>query len=198
MKISITKYALIGSVLTLAACTSVGERTLVSVGYYNVSGETFSEVDQQIKLHGPVVTGVGKALASTDLRIIPNIKYGLKGNLCEIVKTRVNVKAKVTLPRHTNERRLKSELARAWSSLEEYARVHEAVHVAIADRYAIRMEEALNKLPAADNCVLMREAANQTFSELFEQHHADQLQFDQDEKERISGLSRKRSASISR
>jgi len=60
------KYLAIGSAMFLAACTSVGERTLVSVGYYTVTGETFSEVDKQIKIHGPEVTGVGKALASTD------------------------------------------------------------------------------------------------------------------------------------
>ena len=36
------------------------------------------------------------------------------------------------------------------------------------------------------------------FDDLFEKHHADQLQFDADEKERIRGLAKKRSASIPR
>lgn len=198
MNQTFSKLTITGAMLFLAACTSVGERTLVSVGYYTVSGETFNEVDRQIKLHGPVVSGVGKALASTDLRIIPNVKYGIRGDLCEVSSARVSVKARVTLPRHSNERKLKFELAQAWNSLEEYARVHEAVHVAIADRYAIRMEEAFVVLPPEKDCIQMRESVNTIFNKLFEQHHADQLQFDADERERISGLVQRRSASIPR
>ncbi len=192
------KYTAISSVMFLAACTSVGERTLVSVGYYTVSGDTFSEVDKQIKIHGPEVTGVGKALASTDLRMLPSIKYKLANGGCKVSKARINVKARVTLPRHSNVNQLKSELAQAWNSLEEYARVHEAVHLAIADRYAIAMEKAISALPSADNCVNMREDVQAVFSDLFEKHHADQLQFDADEKERIRGLVKKRTASIPR
>jgi len=168
----ILKHIAIGSALLLGACTSVGER--------------------------PEVTGVGKALASTDLRMLPSIKYKLANGGCEVSNARINVKARVTLPRHANVNTLKVELAQAWSSLEEYARVHEAVHLAIADRYAIAMENAINALPPAKNCVSMREDVQVVFSDLFEKHHADQLQFDADEKERIRGLVKKRSASIPR
>lgn len=197
IKNKIKYLSLIGAV-TLAACTSIGERTQVSVGYYTVTGETFSEVDKQIKIHGPEVTGVGKALASTDLRMLPSIKYEIFSGGCKITNARINVKARVTLPRHSNVDKLKAELAQAWNSLEEYARVHEAVHLAIADRYAISMEEAINRLAPAENCVQMREDANAIFSDLFEKHHADQLQFDADEKERIRGLAKKRTASLPR
>lgn len=196
--VNIIKYAAIGSAIFLAACTSVGERTLVSVAYYTVNGETFSEVDKQIKIHGPEVTGVGKALASTDLQMLPSIKYELADGGCKVSNARINVKARVTLPRHANVNTLKAELAKAWNSLEEYARVHEAVHLAIADRYAIAMEKAINSLPPAQDCVSMREDVQVVFSDLFEKHHADQLQFDADEKERIRGLVQKRNASIPR
>ena len=192
------KYLALGATLLVAACTSVGERTLVSVGYYTVSGDTFTEVDRQIKIHGPEVTGVGKALASTDLRMLPKINYQLSGGNCIVSSARINVKARVTLPRHSNVNRLKSELAQAWNSLEEYARVHEAVHLAIADRYAIEMENAISALPAAEDCVAMREDVQKVFSKLFKQHHEDQLQFDEDEKNRIRGLVQRRNASITR
>ncbi len=192
------KFSILGTVILLAACTSVGERTLVSVGYYTVSGETFSEVDKQIKIHGPEVTGVGKALASTDLRMLPSIKYELANGKCRVSNARINVKARVTLPRHSNVNKLKAELAQAWTSLEEYARVHEAVHLAIADRYAINMENAISALPASENCVTMREDVQMVFSKLFDEHHKEQLQFDADEKNRIRGLVKRRQASITR
>jgi len=76
--------------------------------------------------------------------------------------------------------------------------VHEAVHLAIADRYAIEMENAISALPRAENCVSMRENVQAVFSDLFEKHHADQLQFDADEKSRIRGLVKKRQASLPR
>lgn len=192
------KYLAIASTFALASCTSVGERTLVSVAYYTVSGDTFSEVDKQIKIHGPEVTGVGKALASTDLRMLPNIKYELVNGGCKVTNARVNIKARVTLPRHSNVNKLKAELAQAWTSLEEYARVHEAVHLAIADGYALKMEKAIRELPEANNCVSMRANVQTIFSDLFEQHHKEQLQFDADEKARIRGLVKQRSASIPR
>ncbi len=195
---SLFKYSTIGAVLTLAACTSVGERTVVSVGYYTVSGETFSEVDKQIKIHGPEVTGVGKALASTDLRMLPSIKYQLIDNGCRVSSARINVKARVTLPRHSKVNTLKAELAQAWNSLEEYARVHEAVHLAIADRYAVTMENAISNLPPKSDCLEMRQDVQAVFSDLFEKHHKEQLQFDIDEKARIRGLVNQRQASLPR
>lgn len=174
--------------LVLAACTAVGERTIVSVGYYSVNGETFDELDQEIQLHGPDVTGVGKALASTDLRMVPRFGFSLTGDGCEVSSARVNVNARVTLPRHRNENSLKKNLAKAWDNLEEYARVHEAVHLAIADRYALAMEKAVLGLKPEADCTAMREVAKATFSKLFKEHHDEQLEFDASEKRRIRKL----------
>ena len=194
MKRPLARYFVFAGLAVVAACTAVGERTLVSVGYYTVSGDTFTEVDQEIRLHGPNVTGVGKALASTDLQMLPQVKYELVGGGCAVASARINVKARVTLPRHSNVNKLKAELATAWNSLEEYARVHEAVHLAIADRYALRMEQEIKSLKPEADCVTMREQVRIVFSRLFNEHHRDQLQFDQDEKSRIRALVRQSSA----
>ncbi|MEM7069670.1 MAG: DUF922 domain-containing protein [Pseudomonadota bacterium] len=174
--------------LILASCTSVGERTVVSVGYYTVTGETFGELDKNIRLHGPNVTGVGKALASTDLRMVPNIKFARKGGGCVVSEARINVKARVTLPRHANENRLKKDLAKAWNNLQEYARVHEAVHLAIADRFALIMEDEISNLKPQRTCTEMRTDVQSAFTKLFQEHHAEQLKFDADEKTRIQKL----------
>lgn len=175
----------VGFLASLASCTSVGERTTVSIAYYTVSGETFGDLDRDIKLHGPNVTGVGKALASTDLRMLPDIQYQYKGGKCAVANARINVKARVTLPRHRNEQRLKEDLARAWDNLEEYARLHEAVHLAIADRYALKIEDALKALFPRETCKQIRNDVEEEFSVLFKEHHAEQLQFDEDEKARV-------------
>jgi len=66
--------------------------------------------------------------------------------------------------------------------------VHEAVHLAIADRYALLMEDAINALQPRSNCRDMRLEVQEVFSRLFESHHDEQLQFDEDEKKRIRQL----------
>jgi len=172
----------------LSACTAFGERTLVSVGYYTVSGDTFSELNQEIKLHGPNVLGVGDALASTDLRMIPDIRYARTLNGCEITNARIRVNARVTLPRHSNERNLKADLANAWTNLSEYARIHEAVHLVIADRYALKIEDAVNALSSRENCETLRADVETEFSRLFKEHHKEQLAFDASEKKRIRAI----------
>ncbi len=174
----------------MAACTVVGERTYLSVGYYDVEGETFEELDQNIQIHGPSVTGVGKALASTDLQMIPQIGYSRLGfGLgCSVKRARIQVNARVTLPKHVNEDKLRDELAQAWQNLSEYARVHEAVHLAIADRYALLMENSIMQLPRRDTCEEMRVNVQETFSALFKQHHDEQLAFDAAERIRIQRL----------
>lgn len=186
----LVKYGALTAAVLLASCNSIGERTVFSVGYYTVNGDTFEEVDNQIELHGPNVAGVGKALASTDLQMQPVISYAAFSGGCRVDSARVNVRAKVTLPRHANIRRVKREVARAWTSLEEYARAHEAVHLAIADNYALKMEDTITALKPENDCSRMRRTVSEAFSILFEEHHKEQLQFDQDEKERIQNIAK--------
>lgn len=185
MFVKLLKYSALASTVLVASCNSIGERTVFSVGYYTVNGDTFEEVDNQIELHGPNVKGVGKALASTDLKMQPTISYAAFADGCRVENARVNVRARVTLPRHANIRRVKQDVARAWTSLEEYARVHEAVHLAIADSYALKMEEAIISLNPENDCADMRKSVAEAFEFLFKEHHREQLQFDADEKERI-------------
>jgi len=181
--------------LMLAACTSIGERTQISVGYYTVKGETFSELDRQIALHGPNVAGVGKALAATSIRMIPDVRFALSRGECRITRARINVKARVTLPRHANIKRAERELQKAWNSLEEYARLHETVHVAIADKYALRAENRILRLKPQENCTIMRTKIMEISSEIFKQHDLEQLKFDADEQQRIGKLLAKQTSS---
>lgn len=175
----------------VAACTSVGERTQLSVAYYSVSGESFSEIDQQIALHGPTVLGVGKALAATNVRMVPDFRFAMRGTMCEVVSARVDVKAHVTLPRLASQKRLRQELSQAWSNLEQYARLHESIHVAIADGYAVRTEREISALPGETTCEALRENAVAHFRSLMKEHERDQLKFDEEERTRIAAIVRR-------
>ncbi|MFK5979098.1 MAG: DUF922 domain-containing protein [Rhizobiaceae bacterium] len=183
---TLIKIALLSS---LAGCTYVGERTQLSVGYYDIKGTSFSELDQQILLHGPTVEGVGKALAATKIKMVPDIRFAQKDGKCFLTKTRVNVQARVTLPRLANRRQLKKSLQRAWRNLEEYARLHEAVHVAIADHHALEIEKSLATLQPANDCDTLKISARSLAAKMLEKHEQEQLKFDAKEKKRIKSLS---------
>ena len=171
--------------LFLTGCNPLGERTVYSVGYYTIDGTDLDELHQQIQLHGPKVMGVGNALAATDINMVPSIKYQLRDGKCRITSAKVRVNARVTLPRHSNEKALKQKLARTWNNLAEYAKVHEAVHLEIADRNAVEMEHTISSLEPRKDCKSLREIVSKVFDLMYRQHHIEQLKFDQDERARI-------------
>jgi predicted secreted Zn-dependent protease len=183
-----TALAFCAAAFLFTACTSVGERTNLSVGYYSIQGESFAELDQQIALHGPLVSGVGKALAATNVQMIPDFHFSFSNGACHPDTARVLVKAHVTLPKLASPEKLRHELSNAWDNLEQYARLHEAVHVAIADKYAIKAEKAIMALPHEKECSTLRSNAAVTFRRLMAEHERDQLQFDEDEKSRIAQI----------
>jgi predicted secreted Zn-dependent protease len=175
----------------LASCTPIGERTQMSVAYYQISGESFDEIDRQIAIHGPSVLGVGNALAATNVRMIPDFRFEQQGTHCRPVQVRVSVQAHVTLPKLATEEKLKKELANAWDDLQQYTRLHEYVHVSIADSHAVRAEKAILALPPAQTCAEMRLAADALFKAHMAEHQADQLRFDFEERGRIAALVQK-------
>ena len=172
----------------LMACTPVGDRTQLSVGYYAVSGSSFEELDEQIALHGPRVSGVGRALAATSIRMIPDFRFSMANGRCQVSSARVSVSAHVTLPRLAEPRTMRRSVVRAWDDLESYARLHEAVHVSIADRYALGVERAVMALGPARECSQLRNAAAGIFRDWMVRHEAEQLRFDAEERERIARL----------
>jgi predicted secreted Zn-dependent protease len=180
--------ALIGA---LVSCTPIGERTQMSVAYYEISGQSFDEIDRQIAVHGPSVLGVGRALAATNVRMIPDFRFEHNGTACRPAEIRVSVQAHVTLPKLASQETLRAELSKAWDNLEQYTRLHEYVHVSIADSHALIAEEAIRALPHKPTCAEMRAAANLLFKEKMAAHQSEQLRFDLEERGRIAALVQK-------
>ncbi len=187
-RMKIFKLLFCSAAAILGACTPVGERTQLSVAYYSISGESFDELDQQIALHGPTIKGIGRALAATNVRMVPDFRFQQSGATCKVTSARVSVKAHVTLPRLASQESLRAELASAWGNLERYAVLHEWVHVAIADSHAVAAEKAILALPLEADCASLRQSAIAQFRVLMAVHEGDQLEFDLEERGRIAAL----------
>ncbi|WP_075996290.1 DUF922 domain-containing protein [Salaquimonas pukyongi] len=184
----LTKWMTIGLLALVAGCTAVSSRTNVNVGYYDVGGDSFSELDRQIALHGPQVPGVGKAIAATSVRMTPAIRFGNVGGQCRVTSAKVRVHANVTLPRFTRRRAADRKLKSALDNIESYARLHEAVHVSIADQFAEQAEQEISALPPVTDCQTMRERIAATYNKIMKEHESAQLAFDAQEQRRFARL----------
>ena len=183
------KLTTFGLLALTAGCTAVSSRTNVSVGYYDVGGSSFSELDRQIALHGPQVPGVGKAIAATSVRMTPDIRFGHVDGQCRVTRTKVKVQANVTLPRFAGRKAATEKLKGAIDNIEAYARLHEAVHVSIADTFAEKAEKEIAALPPAQDCDLLRGRIMATHNRIMKEHQAAQLEFDAQEQRRFAGKS---------
>jgi predicted secreted Zn-dependent protease len=184
-------FALCAAAL-LSACTTSGERTRIKVGFYDVRGESFEELDRQISLHGPRVDGVGKAIAATGIRMLPEIRTRISNGECSVASIRVRVKADVTLPRRRGATSRNADVNRAFNNLQEYAKLHEAVHVTIADRYAAEAEKRISRLPARKSCRQLYKDIGTAFAEVMDEHRRAQLEFDIQENKRIAAIAAKK------
>ena len=172
--------------LALAACTAV-PGSGVSVDYYNVRGTTARQIDDEIRRRGP---NSGHALAVARIRMIPDVAYERSADgTCSYRKARVGVNAAVTLPRFIDRNRAAPGLRQAIDNLDEYARFHEAVHVAIAEEYARRIGAQLSALPPAASCEALDRGAAALSKALLNEHDKAQKKFDADEQRRLAALS---------
>ena len=170
----------------LIGCNSVTQRTNVSVGYYNVKGSTFEELDREIALHGPEVKGVGNAIAAASIKMIPRIDYILRDEGCVVTHVRIRVDAKVTLPRLAQKSRVSKKVRGAFSNMQNYAKLHESVHVSIADQFAEKAERAIRQIKPTPTCKALKAKITAVYSKILKQHQRAQQQFDRDEQKRFA------------
>ena len=175
---------LLFAILVPAACQKLTSNR-VAVDYYSISGNSTKSLDKQIRLKGPKINGGRHAVAVARIKIIPNIKFRSTTGGCRVSKSKVNVDAKVTLPRWTGRRTASKKLGKAWDNIDRYTRMHEAVHVAIAFRFAQRMENALTNLRGAGNCDELRVKVGEIVTTYLENHDKTQRQFDADEQRKL-------------
>ncbi len=168
----------------MAGCAQITSNR-VAVDYYSISGNSTKSLDRQIKLKGPKLDGGRHAVAVARIKIVPNIKFRPLTDGCMISSSKVNVDAKVTLPRWTGRRLASKKLGEAWDNIDRYTRMHEAVHVAIAFRFAQRMENELSGLRIQGSCSDLKRKAAKIVERHLKQHDKTQHQFDADEQRKL-------------
>ena len=139
--------------------------------------------------NGPEGSTKDDALAVARITMIPTVKFIKHQNHCKISFAKIAVEAKVTLPKWAQRPQANARLGRAWDNLDRYARYHEATHVNIATKHALRLENTLRKLPSTKSCGETKQNAQRVFDRAIRSHDREQLKFDRDEKIRVAAFS---------
>ena len=124
-----------------------------------------------------------------DVSFIPTLKG------CDVRRARIKVRATVVLPRWKNRRNANKKLGQTWDNLDRYTRLHEATHVAIADKHARRLEKDLEAISVRQSCEVASKLAKKAIAKAMKKHEHEQSTFDTSEKKRFSGLAKRRKSS---
>ncbi|MFD0917956.1 DUF922 domain-containing protein [Pseudahrensia aquimaris] len=174
----------------LTACSTTGDK--VSVDYYQIKGNSTAALDKDIRRKGPKLDSGAHAIAVARIKMRPRMRYATANSQCRVASAKVDVNARITLPEWKGRKTATAEMARAWDNVDRYARLHEAVHVAIAFKHARLMEAAILQLQAEPNCRTMQARVSSLFVEMLEDHDREQKKFDADEQKRIASSMLKR------
>ncbi len=182
---------ILAALAVLSGCVSA-QKSNVSVDFYSISGNSTAALDREIKRKGPRISGGRHAVAIARIKILPSVEYEQIGDKCKVNSARVSVDAKVTLPKWTGRRRATKQLGETWDNIDRYTRLHEAMHVAIAFRFARDMEAKLAALKEYTNCRAIKQATRKIIEDQLQEHDTTQKQFDADEQRRFSLIADKR------
>jgi len=167
----------------LAGCTT----SQVTTSYYNVSGQTASELDRDIKRKAPMK---GHALAVAAISFVPvNIRQKTGPEGCRFVTASFRVEADITLPRWQDRGQSRDrDLKRSWQNLSRYARAHETMHVKIAELFANKLGREIRAIDPHSTCKALDREAERVVARISREHDAAQNAFDAEEQRRLSAL----------
>jgi len=186
------KIAVLTSFALLAGCQMTATNK-VSVDYYAISGNSTAALDQQIRQKGPRIGDGRHAVAVARIRMTPNIRYQKTARGCRAKSAKVAVNARVTLPRWTGRGTASRAVGKAWDNIDRYTRLHEAVHVAIAFRYANATEREILEAQPQRTCADMKTVTSAIVARNLELHDKAQKAFDAKEQRRFAAIAKRRS-----
>jgi len=173
------------AMLFLVSCQKTTNNK-VSVDYYQISGNSTEALDREIKAKGPKIGDDQHAIAVARIRMHPDVEYIRTKGRCLVKSANVAVDAQVTLPQWTGRANASAKLGKVWDNIDRYTRLHEAVHVSLAFRFAKAMKTDLEAIQAQKNCTLVDKMASAIVTELLRKHDKAQKAFDADEKKRFT------------
>lgn len=147
--------------------------------YFPVDGATLSEIERDLTRRGPKLNKSGATHpGATSLEFKSRVTYGERNGRCGVIDASVTVKAEITLPRWTRNRRADADTRLIWDTLAADIKRHEEFHVVIAKNHARELEQALKGIMGLRGCQLAQEEVQRRTAELLARHDREQERFD--------------------
>ncbi|WP_035267265.1 DUF922 domain-containing protein [Ahrensia sp. 13_GOM-1096m] len=185
VKPTLRKGCIFIALTSLFGCVSTSPA--VKTSFYTVNGQTGAQIDRELRVKGPLS---GHALASAAISFEPvSVLQETTKAGCSFKTAKFRVKADITLPRWADRRASKDrDLRRAWDGLSKYAKLHEQMHVKIAEQFAKQIGESLMALPTHKTCEKLDKVAEKTFKRILRSHDRAQKRFDAIEQKRLAAI----------
>ena len=175
MRLQAVAAALMLSLATLPATAASATK---SYTYFSIGGRTVAEIEDQLTTRGPKISGSDRRhFGATSMQFDTKMHYQPKGNRCVVAKVTVKLKATVILPRWQQAGATR-DLRMVWETLIADIRRHEDVHVAVAKRYADRLERTLKGLASEDDCPTLKARGREATDAVLNEHEREQARFD--------------------
>ena len=167
--------------MLLAASTPLAGAASVSktYSYFTIGGTTLADIEHELATRGPKVNSTGRRHpGATQMEFTSKLGYTEKGGRCRITTAKVNVKAKVILPRWGRRSRADADTRLIWDTLSADIKRHEESHVIIAKNHARDLEDALKALGRFKSCAAAAERAKTLTAKILSEHDTAQDRFD--------------------
>ncbi len=173
-------------------CSVSTANTSVTHHYYQFDDTTLHQNYQEIKNKGPKINGSEHAVAVANISMTPDISFQPLVGGCMVSRARIKVRATVVLPQWKNRKNAGGELAQTWDSLDRYTRLHEAVHVTIAEKHAKQIEKRLISLKTKRSCDATGKIVKRIIIRALKKHERAQISFDASEKRKFARLAKRK------
>lgn len=179
------KHILLAALLIAGSALPAGAASVSrSYSYFNIDGKTLDEIESQLSSRGPQVNSTGKRHpGATQMEFTSRVGYRQVKNGCEIVSAKVNVQAKIILPRWRQRKKAEPDIRLIWDTLSSDIKRHEESHTGIAKNYARELEQALKAIGKQKTCEIATAKVKSTTDKILKRHDLAQVEYD-----RVEGI----------
>jgi len=179
--------------LALTLLPAQGATVSKTYTYFSIGGSTLEEIENELTRRGPEVKSTGKRHpGATQMEFTTRLTYAEKSGRCWIADAKVNMRAKVTLPRWKPRAKADPDVRLIWETLASDIKRHEESHIVIARNHARELEQSLKAIGRQKSCAAVATKAQAVQTAVLARHDAAQDRFDKIEgmnfEKRILGL----------
>ena len=179
----INKSALLmiaGAVLTGYSFQADAASIYRKYAHYNVTGNTAEQLDRSLSENGPYLESTGQRHpGASRIAFDAKIHYGREeGETCKVTDAKVNIHAKIFIPRWNERKKAEADLVFIWDTLAADIKRHEESHVVIARVHASELEQQAKKLHGRKNCDDLRQDIDKLTEKIMTPLEKEQAYFD--------------------